>query len=137
MVNVCGFLFCVTRGISYLPWYYSNENLGMAVRILTSNGDIMWLWSGLWFVAAALFVWDMFVRGSHKGMIVALSLMTAWGAGYAMAGVIETIELGVASRQFMTAGTYIFPAGMIFGMLMKVSRLRLASAPFVRDPEVR
>lgn len=100
------------------------------------DGDFLLLWTGVWVLAGLLFIWDMFLKQSNKGIILMIGLMAAWSTGYLLAGVFNTIESGTISRTLLTFGTYLFPAGMILGLLIMISRIRIATAPMGKDPEV-
>ncbi|MCT2085031.1 hypothetical protein M3D75_02775 [Microbacterium enclense] len=104
--------YCVARGIAYLPLGSKPDVLPRGLELIANPPFTLEVWGGLWAVAGliclvlAFRVRDAIAWGALTGM------MTAWGVAY-LIGWFESLTLGVESREWLTATTYLGPAVII------------------------
>ncbi|GAA3705144.1 hypothetical protein GCM10023081_46630 [Arthrobacter ginkgonis] len=119
VVLVATVVYCLTRAIAYLPFTYP-PYLPTSVALISWDGVLVWVWASAWAVAAVVTVADMINRHTRYGLSLTVALTVAWSLGYVGAWAVS----GFTSRDWLTCITYLAPAVIIFGFLIKVTALQ-------------
>lgn len=111
-------MFATARGLAYTPQV--DSVLTPAVRILSMNGHLLWVWSFVWLFAAALCFFDV-IRGTTRyGLSLVAALISLWGLTY----LGTWIATGAGSDGWLTGFTLLGGGGIILGLLYKITALR-------------
>lgn len=122
LMLVSAAVFALSRALYYLP-STSNSELTPAVNLLAGGTGIL-LWVVAWGLVVILCIRDLFVRTSRLGISTLVAMLVLWGSTYAISYVMTVLDVGWGSREWFTFMTYAGPAGIIFGLLMKVGSLK-------------
>lgn len=115
-------LFALSRALYYLP-STSNSELTPAINLL-AGGTGIWVWVVAWGAVVALCIRDLFLPTSRLGISSLVAMLVLWGVTYAISYIGTVIAVGWGNREWFTFMTYAGPAGIIFGLLMKVGSLK-------------
>jgi len=104
--------------------YYATVNpaeLSPAQDLFTLNGHIIGVWTGVWFAAAVFCVVDMINRHTRHGLSAVAAIAFGWGMGYLLVWVFTGFT---DFSLFSSAISWLTPAGLAFGLLLKVTALQ-------------
>ncbi|KTS09030.1 hypothetical protein [Microbacterium testaceum] len=104
--------YCAARGVAYLPLGTRPDALPRGLELIANPPVTLEAWAVLWLIAGVVCVVMAFRRQDAVGWGALTFMMTAWGAAY-LYGWIEALVLGIESREWLTATTYLGPAAMI------------------------
>lgn len=114
-----GVLYCLSRA-----GYYGTINpnsLSGAQAVITADGAALGFWTAVWAAAAALCIADMVNRHTRYGLSILVAIAFSWGICYlaiwAFTGYIDWALLSSAIG-------WVAPAGLVFGLLLKVTALQ-------------
>lgn len=103
-------LYCLIRGIAYLPFAHPTD-VPKGIDLITKILPIE-VWGGIWLTVGIICVIKSFLKTDGIAIPLATGLMAGWGFAYAY-GWIDSLLLGDPSRGWLTASSYIIPALVI------------------------
>lgn len=104
--------------------YYATINpadLSPAQNVVTGNSHLLGAWAGAWCAAAIVCVMDMVNRHTKYGLSMVVGLALAWGFAYLGMWIFTGFT---DFSLFSSAVSWLTPAGLVFGLLLKVTALR-------------
>lgn len=111
-------MFATARGLAYTPQV--DSVLTPAVRLLSMNGELLWVWAFVWLFAASLCFVDV-IRGTTRyGLSLVAALIALWGLTYLGTWILT----GAGQDGWLTGFTLLGGAGIILGLLYKITALR-------------
>jgi len=114
-----GALYAFTRFL-----YYATANpasLSPAQNIITADGKVLGAWAAVWLIACILCIADMINRHTRYGLSMVVALAFGWGIGYLFIWVCTGFtDFSLIS----SAVSWLTPAGLVFGFLIKVTALQ-------------
>jgi hypothetical protein len=114
-----GAFYALSRAISYATM--DPDRMTEAQLIITAEGRALGAWAVVWFIAAVMCVADMINRHTRYGLSVIVGIAFTWAAFHlgiwAWGGFSDFNLVAIALGWFA-------PAGMVFGLLLKVTALQ-------------
>lgn len=104
-------VYCLIRGIAYLPFTTSGENLPTGLDLMSQIIPIT-VWAGVWMTAGVVCLIQSFRKYDGIAIPLATGLMLGWGFFYG-AGWIADLIVGDYGRGWLTASSYMIPAIVI------------------------
>ena len=111
-------IFCISRALAYAPW--TNPPLVGPIRLLSADGEYLWAWAAAWAIAAILCIADLLRGHTRYGLSLMVGLLAVWGASYGIVWAMTEAH----TREWLTAATLLPSAGVIYGLLYKITALR-------------
>jgi hypothetical protein len=120
-------LLCLVEAIAYSPWFAERAPFGLPLEYA---GPTLWMCLTGWLIGAAWSMWTL-LRGRGDGAIVVACLCTGFAAGTWFVWVLNALQPGPASRDYVGATLYTVLAALLFtgrtlarGMLVLSGTLR-------------
>lgn len=104
-------LFCVSRGLAYLPLTAGPDKLPTGLAVLGAFIPLP-IWAVVWLGIAATCVIQIWTRTDKLAWALFTGIMAAWGATY-LFGWIVILHSDHTSREWLTGLTYLCPAIII------------------------
>jgi hypothetical protein len=124
-------LLCLVEAIAYSPWFAERAPFGLPLEYA---GPLLWMCLFGWLIGAAWSLWTL-IRGHGEGAVVVAILCTGFAAGTWFVWVLNVLEPGPASRDYVGATLYTVLAALLFtgrtlarGMLVLSGTLRSEAA---------
>lgn len=129
---IAGTVYALSRCLYYAT--KTPDDISPAQDFITGGGDLLWAWSVAWGLAAVFCVADMVNRHTRHGLSAVVGLAFAWGFTYGAMWVVTGFR---DFSLFSSAIGWLTPAGLVFGLLYKVTALQdmLRSKPPERAHE--
>ncbi|WNM64511.1 hypothetical protein SEA_MIDNIGHTRAIN_24 [Arthrobacter phage MidnightRain] len=127
---IAGIVYSLSRCLYYA--IKDPETVSTAQGYITGDGHLLWAWAAAWAIAAALCVADMVNRHTRHGLSVVVGLAFAWGIAYLLMFVFS----GFHDVDLLSSAIgWLAPAGLVFGLLYKVTALQdmLRSKPTAQE----
>jgi hypothetical protein len=104
--------------------YYATKDphtVSAAQGYITGGGDLLWAWAAAWALTAAFVIADMVNRHTRHGLSVVVGLAFAWGIAY----LLMFVFTGFRDLELLSSAIgWLAPAGLVFGLLLKVTALQ-------------
>ena len=107
-------IYCLIRGIAYLPFATTGENLPTGLDLMSQIIPIS-VWAGVWITAGVICIVKTFKKEEGIAIPLATGLMLGWGFFYG-AGWVADLFVGENGRGWLTASSYMIPA-IVIGIL--------------------
>lgn len=114
-------LYALTRALAYLP---NPEQVSPQALVLFSTIIPEWVFAGTWLVVMGLCIRDLITGVGRLGISALVGLMAFWGAIYTTSYLVTVCSTGWGSREWSNATAFLFLAGVILGLLLKVGALK-------------
>lgn len=102
-------IFCLTRGIAYLP-SQAPDHLPGGLDLITEYVPVA-VWSAAWFAAAIAAAAGAAIRQLSSTMGPTATMAGVWGVAYFLSW-FQSLCAGGPSREYLNAGTYLFICGL-------------------------
>lgn len=116
---IAGTVYALTRCL-----YYATKDpatVSPAQGIITADGHVLWAWAVAWGLAAAMCIADMVNRHTRHGLSVVVGIAFAWGVAY----LLMFVFTGFRDIDLLSSAIgWLAPAGLVFGLLFKVTALQ-------------
>jgi small-conductance mechanosensitive channel len=116
---IAGAVYALSRCMYYAV--KDPDSVSPAQGYITADGHLLWAWAVAWALTAALCIADMVNRHTRHGLSAVVGLAFAWGIAYLLMFIFSgfwDIEL------LSSAIGWLSPAGLVFGLLFKVTALQ-------------